>query len=215
MQNLVVRLKNSALDSLTPSAYETTGLALAYNSGWDRLQLRSTRLFAARVFDHYARCIAAQSQLDPKQLDDYAVVVVAHNEEQRIGPRIENLLAADYPPGQIEIILVSDGSTDATAARAREAAGARGRVIERVGRSGKAACLNAGVAEARGGIIVYADARQLFGLEAIAELVARLRAECDEVVAADGGSTDDTCSLAAAAGAPASPKCASSVFWPM
>src|SRR5512145_1297915 len=26
---------------------------LAYNSGWDRLQLRSARLFAAKVFDHY------------------------------------------------------------------------------------------------------------------------------------------------------------------
>lgn len=52
---------------------------LAYNSGWDRLRLRSTRLFAARVFDHYARCIAMQSGLDPRQLDDYAVYVVANN----------------------------------------------------------------------------------------------------------------------------------------
>ncbi len=52
---------------------------LAYNSGWDRLQLRSTRLFAARVFDHYARCIAMQSGLDPRQLDDYAVYVVANS----------------------------------------------------------------------------------------------------------------------------------------
>ena len=46
---------------------------LAYNSGWDRIQLRSTRLFAAKVFDHYARCIASQHGLDPKQLNDYAV----------------------------------------------------------------------------------------------------------------------------------------------
>ncbi len=52
---------------------------LAYNSGWDRIQLRSTRLFAAKVFDHYARCLAAQSGLDPKQLNDYAVYVVAQS----------------------------------------------------------------------------------------------------------------------------------------
>jgi hypothetical protein len=52
---------------------------LAYNSGWDRIQLRSARLFAAKVFDHYARCIASQSKLDPKQLDDYAVTIVAHS----------------------------------------------------------------------------------------------------------------------------------------
>jgi hypothetical protein len=52
---------------------------LAYNSGWDRIQLRSTRLFAAKVLDHYARCIAAHSRLDPKQIDDYMVYVIAHS----------------------------------------------------------------------------------------------------------------------------------------
>ncbi len=51
------------------------------DSGWDRIQLQSTHLFAARVFDHYARCIASRSQLDPKQLNDYTVTIVAH--EQR------------------------------------------------------------------------------------------------------------------------------------
>jgi hypothetical protein len=52
---------------------------LAYNSGWDRIQLRSARLFATRVFDQYARCIASQNGLDPRQLNDYAVYVVAHS----------------------------------------------------------------------------------------------------------------------------------------
>ena len=52
---------------------------LAYNSGWDRIQLRSTRLFAAKVFDHYARCIASQHGLDSKQLNDYTVTIVAHS----------------------------------------------------------------------------------------------------------------------------------------
>lgn len=52
---------------------------LAYNSGWDRIQLRSARLFAAKVFDHYARCIASQHGFDPKQFDDYTVYVVAHS----------------------------------------------------------------------------------------------------------------------------------------
>jgi hypothetical protein len=52
---------------------------LAYNSGWDRIQLRSARLFAAKVFDHYARCIASQHGFDPKRFDDYAVYIVAHS----------------------------------------------------------------------------------------------------------------------------------------
>ncbi len=52
---------------------------LAYNSGWDRIQLRSTRLFAAKVFDHYARCLASQHGFDPQQLKDYTVYVIAHS----------------------------------------------------------------------------------------------------------------------------------------
>ncbi len=49
-----------------------------------------------------------------------SIVVIAHNEAERIGPRIENLLALDYPRDRLEIVIGSDGSTDETvAARAR------------------------------------------------------------------------------------------------
>src|SRR5512139_3414891 len=65
---------------------------LAYNSGWDRLQLRSAHLFAAKVFDHYARCIASQRGLDPKQLTDYSVYVVAHSSA---GPTYADRFKAD------------------------------------------------------------------------------------------------------------------------
>ena len=81
---------------------------LAYNSGWDRLQLRSTRLFAARVFDHYARCLASQRGLDPKQLNDYTVYVVA---QSSAGPAYADHFKsdgtfeplADFDPEQIPV----------------------------------------------------------------------------------------------------------------
>ncbi|RYD75583.1 MAG: glycosyltransferase family 2 protein, partial [Verrucomicrobiaceae bacterium] len=38
-------------------------------------------------------------------------VLVASNEEDRIIARIENLLAAEYPPEKLRVLLVSDGST--------------------------------------------------------------------------------------------------------
>jgi hypothetical protein len=65
---------------------------LAYNSGWDRIQLRSARLFAAKVFDHYARCIASQNKLNPKQLNDYTVYIVAHSSA---GPTYVDRFKAD------------------------------------------------------------------------------------------------------------------------
>ncbi|MFL6650586.1 MAG: glycosyltransferase, partial [Sulfurifustaceae bacterium] len=52
---------------------------------------------------------------------EVSVLVVAHNEAERIGARIENLLALDYPRARMEIVVASDGSTDATVERARRA----------------------------------------------------------------------------------------------
>ena len=86
--------------------------------------------------------------------------------------RIENLLALDYPADLLEIIVVSDGSTDPHGAgagaihRRRPAAERRSRLrgcgSSRPRRTGKAAALNAGVAAARHDTIVFADARQRF-----------------------------------------------------
>jgi poly-beta-1,6-N-acetyl-D-glucosamine synthase len=43
------------------------------------------------------------------------VIVAARNEAARLPGRIENLLALDYPADRLEIVVVSDGSTDRTA----------------------------------------------------------------------------------------------------
>jgi cellulose synthase/poly-beta-1,6-N-acetylglucosamine synthase-like glycosyltransferase len=98
-----------------------------------------------------------------------SVVVAAHNEGDRLPGRIDNLLQQTYP-GHLDVIVVSDGSTDGTAARLRRFAG-RVRVIE-LPRGGKPLALDAGVAAAAGEIIVFADARQRFNHDAIVELVA-------------------------------------------
>ncbi|MBI3874890.1 MAG: glycosyltransferase family 2 protein [Verrucomicrobia bacterium] len=100
-----------------------------------------------------------------------SVVLVAFNEEQRIAQRLQNLLASDWPAEKLEIIVVSDGSIDATVARVKELNETRVRVIERRERAGKAACVNVGVADARGEIVVFCDARQRFAPETIRELV--------------------------------------------
>ncbi|MDW8309678.1 MAG: glycosyltransferase family 2 protein, partial [Verrucomicrobiales bacterium] len=89
--------------------------------------------------------------------------------------RIANLLASRYPPERLEVILVSDGSTDQTAELARAFGDTRLRVLERPVRTGKAECLNAGVAAARGEIVVFADARQQFDPDTLARLVAPFR----------------------------------------
>lgn len=97
-----------------------------------------------------------------------SVVIAARNEARRLPARIDNLLALDYPPDRLEIIVVSDGSTDHTeAALARF--GTRVSCIS-LPASGKAAALNAGVAQASGDVLVFADARQTFASDALRAL---------------------------------------------
>src|SRR5690606_27509367 len=49
-----------------------------------------------------------------------SVVLCARNEGSRIGDRLRNLARQEYERGRLEIIVVSDGSTDDTVARVEQ-----------------------------------------------------------------------------------------------
>ena len=100
-----------------------------------------------------------------------SIVIAARNEEANISARIENLLAQEYPSDLLEIIIVSDGSNDRTAELARLYAGNGVQLLECSTPVGKATALNIGVAAATRDIVVFADARQRFSPNAVAELV--------------------------------------------
>jgi glycosyltransferase involved in cell wall biosynthesis len=98
-----------------------------------------------------------------------SVVIAAHNEAPVIGRRMENLLGLDYPADRLEVIVASDGSTDATVAAASAVASDRVRVLD-LGRVGKADALNAAVVTATGEILVFSDANSEFASDAIRQL---------------------------------------------
>jgi cellulose synthase/poly-beta-1,6-N-acetylglucosamine synthase-like glycosyltransferase len=105
-------------------------------------------------------------------LPEVTAMVVAHNEEERIVARITDLLASDYPAEKLRVLVVSDGSTDATVARAGGVHPTRVAVLALPTRSGKAAGLNAALAQAATELVVLTDARQRFAADAIARLAA-------------------------------------------
>ena len=135
-----------------------------------------------------ARLRSRQGRVAPDFIaPDVCVVLVAHNEESRVLPRLENLLASDYPPGKLRVLVVSDGSTDGTVARIESLRDPRIAVLARPERGGKAACLNAGLAQSTGEIVVFADARQRFAADTIARLAAHF---ADPAVGAVSGALE-------------------------
>lgn len=114
------------------------------------------------------RRLRAQAARQP--LPSISIVIAARNEGPRLARRIDNLLALDYPSSARQIVVVSDGSTDETAAVLARYGGVIDAVHVPAG--GKARALNAGVAAARHSIVVFADARQVFAPDALRELVA-------------------------------------------
>lgn len=101
-----------------------------------------------------------------------SVVISAFNEELNIVRRVLNIREQDYPDEKVDIVIVSDGSTDRTVELLKPHVNDRLILIELPTNQGKAMALNAGLAKARGEIIVFTDARQTFALDAIRQLAA-------------------------------------------
>ena len=112
------------------------------------------------------------------------IVIAAWNEARHIAARIDNCLQQIYPSEMLEIVVVSDGSTDETSSIVRSFTSKGVSLVELETRMGKAVALNVGVAAAHGEIVVFADARQSFSPTAVRELVANF---ADALVGAVSG----------------------------
>jgi poly-beta-1,6-N-acetyl-D-glucosamine synthase len=122
----------------------------------------------------------AKGEVEPQ----VSVVLAACNEERNIVGRIENLLGQEYPPEKLEIIVVSDGSEDATVALARGGGAGNIVVLALPERQGKAVALNLGVVAATGEVVLFCDARQSFAPDVVRQLVANF---ADPAVGAASG----------------------------
>jgi biofilm PGA synthesis N-glycosyltransferase PgaC len=143
--------------------------------------------FLAYVYVGYPLLLAAYTRLARRpagnphvaraqRRDDFpgvSIIIAARNEAHRLPRRIENLLECDYPADKLQIIVASDGSTDATVDALSPY---RNRVeLILLPPLGKANALNAAVVRAVHPILVFADARQRFAPDAVRRLVAHFR----------------------------------------
>ncbi len=100
-----------------------------------------------------------------------SVVIPAYNEELVIEEKIRNTLSLDYPREKLEIIIASDGSTDATADIVKKYVEHGIRLFDYPARRGKPGVLNEIVPQARGEIIIFTDASGMLENSAVRKLV--------------------------------------------
>ena len=99
------------------------------------------------------------------------VLITAYNEEKGIAAKIDNVLALDYPPELLDVIVISDASSDGTDQAVRAYGSSRVQLVRVEGRVGKTACQNAAVSHATGEIVVFTDATTHIRPDALTAMV--------------------------------------------
>jgi glycosyltransferase involved in cell wall biosynthesis len=131
----------------------------------------------AYVYVGYPVCVAALGAMlkrHPRRAPitpRVTILIPAYNEARDLARTIENKLDLDYPKEKLEILVISDASTDATDAIVRRYADRGVRLIRQEPRQGKTAGLNLAVPQVGGEILVFSDANSLYARDAVQALV--------------------------------------------
>jgi cellulose synthase/poly-beta-1,6-N-acetylglucosamine synthase-like glycosyltransferase len=117
------------------------------------------------------RAVGARPVAKGDNRPQVSLVVSAYNEAEVIGEKLANSLALDYPDDRLQVLVVSDASTDRTDEIVRASTDSRVSLLRMPVRSGKTLGLNEAVRVARGEIIVFSDANAMYAPGAVAALV--------------------------------------------
>lgn len=123
------------------------------------------------VFYLSRRCSTRASDFSDAELPRISLIIAAHNEESVIAERIANLRAIDYPQDKLEVVLVSDGSSDGTNAILACAQAPHLQKIFLPVRGGKANAINHGVEASQHEVLVFSDASTYFAADTVRKLV--------------------------------------------
>ncbi|HZD92786.1 MAG TPA: glycosyltransferase family 2 protein [Candidatus Sulfotelmatobacter sp.] len=96
-----------------------------------------------------------------------SLLIAAYNEEAAIEKKIQQTLALEYPADKIEVLVLSDCSTDRTDEIVKSFPDPRVRLIRMAERLGKTHAQNHGIKEAKGEVIVFSDATAIYHSKAL------------------------------------------------
>jgi glycosyltransferase involved in cell wall biosynthesis len=123
-------------------------------------------------------CVLSQFKRSPTQKRDItpsvSIVVCAFNEEKHIRQKIDNCLSLEYPPDRLEILIISDGSTDDTNRLLKEHNFPLLKTYCTSRQQGKTACQNIAAEMATHDVLFFTDATVMHPPEALKILVRSL-----------------------------------------
>lgn len=114
---------------------------------------------------------ARPTSFNDEMLPSVSLVIAAYNEEKVIQEKIENSLALAYPKNRLQIVVVSDGSTDKTNEIIQSFSEQGVLFYTMKPRGGKTGALNSAIPRSNGEILVLSDANAMYQPDAIRKLV--------------------------------------------
>ncbi len=136
-------------------------------------------LFVVYTYLGYPLLVYLFSRLQPvakpqeaSNLPVVTLLIAAYNEEKVIAEKLDNSLSLDYPREKLQILVTADGSSDKTADIVQQYA-PQGVTLSYIpDRSGKMAAITRAMPLARGEVVVFSDANNMYDSQAIRALVA-------------------------------------------
>lgn len=142
-----------------------------------RIIFWSSALVLFYIYAGYPLLLLALAQLRKRRLPGggytpfISILIAACNEESGIRRKLQQTLALDYPGDRLEVLVLSDGSTDQTDSIVTEFGDPRVRLVRIPERKGKTNAQNIGVLQARGEVLIFSDATTVYHLQALRYLV--------------------------------------------
>ncbi len=127
------------------------------------------------IWGAIARRVPHLTREEAPHYPSVTLIIPVCNEEKRIERKIVNTKALRYPADRLEVLFVSDGSSDHTVELIRRHAPAQFVLLELPVRRGKAAALNAGLQQAKHDIVVFSDASIELESDALSHIVQGFR----------------------------------------
>jgi cellulose synthase/poly-beta-1,6-N-acetylglucosamine synthase-like glycosyltransferase len=118
-----------------------------------------------------ARCWPRPARRKKGWLPNVSVILAVRNGEKQLAHKLRNLEEMDYPRNLLQIVAISDGSTDGTNEILKRWAGPGREAVLLRDHHGKSNALNHGIDRARGEIVGFVDVAQTMAPDALRILV--------------------------------------------